>query len=52
MKIKELKYVQEKYGKFLMIYEQGIKAYVPFYKVGIIAVSTNTAHVTVNCIKV
>ena len=33
MKIKELKDVQEKYDFFLMIYEQGVKEYVPFYKV-------------------
>ena len=32
-KIKELKDVQEKYDLFLMIYEQGIKEYVTFYKV-------------------
>ena len=30
---KELKDVQEKYDLFLMIYEQGVKEYVPFYKV-------------------
>ena len=33
MKIKELNDVQEKYDLFLMIYEQGVKEYVPFYKV-------------------
>ena len=32
-KIKELKDVQEKYDLFLMIYEQGVKEYVPYYKV-------------------
>ena len=30
--MKELKDVQEKYD-FLMIYEEGVKKYVPFYKV-------------------
>ena len=33
MKIKELKDVQEKYNLFLMMYEQGVGKYVPFYKV-------------------
>ena len=33
IKIKELKDVQEKYNLFLMIYEQGVKENVPFYKV-------------------
>ena len=32
-KIKELKDVQEKYDYFLIIYEQGVKEYVPFYEV-------------------
>ena len=32
-KMKELKDVQEKYDLFLMIYEQGVKEYIPFYKV-------------------
>ena len=31
--MKELKDVQEKYDLFLMIYEQGVKEYVPSYKV-------------------
>ena len=32
-KVKELKEVQEKYDLFLMTYEQGVKEYIPFYKV-------------------
>ena len=32
-KMKELKEVHEKYDFFLMIQEQGVKEYVPFYKV-------------------
>ena len=31
--MKELKDVQKKYDLFLMIYEQGVKEYFPFYKV-------------------
>ena len=31
--MKELKDVQDKYDLFLMLYEQGVKEYVPFYKV-------------------
>ena len=31
--MKELKDVQEKYDLFLIIYEQGVKEYIPFYKV-------------------
>ena len=33
MKIKELKDIHEKYVIFLMIYEQRVKEYIPFYKV-------------------
>ena len=32
-KTKKLKDVQEKYDLFLMIYEQGVKKYVPFYRI-------------------
>ena len=31
-KIKELKDLQEKHDLFLLIYEQGVKKYVPSYK--------------------
>ena len=31
--MKELKDIKEKYDLFLMIYEQEVKEYIPFYKV-------------------